>query len=130
MGFCLTGLIAFGELLDEFSRGVTGVGEHQRSIAFEGSEDLLINTLSLQCLLQQGVLCHQQFHIALEAEAAQGAGLLCIQTFDIGDVEVLVLVELLLQSNDNRVFIFLFHCLKIIRGFTIRGINQSIWYPP
>ena len=63
----------------------------------------------LEGFAQKGVLGHHQFHIALEALAAQGSGLLGVERLDVGDVEVRISLELLGEVVDYNQFFFLSH---------------------
>ena len=94
LGLSLTGLVTFGKLFDELSRSVTGVAEHECGVAFQSAEDLCLNAFFLKRFLKQGVLRNQEFDILFEASATELAGLLCIQTLDVNEVEVRELSQL------------------------------------
>ena len=112
----LTGLVALGKLLDEFSRHITRVAEHESGVALECLEDSCIHALLLKRFLEQCILSNQEFDVLFEARATQVAGLRSIQTLDIYEIEVRVLSQLCAKSFNDEIFIFLFlTCLLVFR---------------
>ncbi len=108
----LSGLVAFGKLLDEFSGSVSGVAEHECGVALESAEDLSLHAFFLERFLEEGILSYQEFDVLFEARAAEFACFRSVQALDIHEVEVRVLSELSAQGFNDEIFIFLFHtCL-------------------
>ena len=108
----LTRLVTLGKLLDEFSRCITGVAEHECGVAFQCSEQLCVDTFGLEGFLEQRVLSYMKLDVLFEASTTQVTGLRSVQTLDINEVEVRVLSQLCAQRFNDEIFIFLFHtCL-------------------
>ena len=65
----------------------------------------------LQCLTEQCVLNYYELDIVLKALATQLSSLLSVQSLDVGNIEVRVLIELLCKTVDNGQFLFSCHLL-------------------
>ena len=98
------------ELLDQNGRSFRNVGEHDRGGTLQYFHQFSVRLLRLlERLRKQGVLHDHQLHVALEALAAQGSGLLGVQRLDVGDIEVRISLELLGEAVNNNQFFFLCH---------------------
>jgi len=98
------------ELLDENGRSLRNIGEHNRGRTLQYFYQISISLLHLlERFREQGVLYDHQLHVALEALAAQGSGLLGVERLDVGDVEVRISLELLGKAVNHNQFFFLCH---------------------
>ena len=84
------------ELLDELGRSVGRFAEHDGRVAFEKRENVLklLVLNAFDDMGEQGVLHDVEFDTLVEAGAAEFDGVLSIQSLNVGEVEVRILLEL------------------------------------
>ena len=103
-------------LPEHLGRAVGDLREDDSSRALESAiEGCEVNLAGLESLVQKGVLHEHHLHLALEALTTQGAGAGGIQTGNVHEIEVGVLLQRLAQLLDNESFIFLSHDSYVLK---------------
>ena len=104
---------SLAELLDQHRRRLARVGEHYRGRTLQYFHQISIRFLHpLQRFGKKRVLYDHQLDVAFEALATQRRSLLSIQSLDVRNVKVRILVELLGEAVNDNQFFFLRHLLN------------------
>ena len=96
--------------LQQLGRLVGHVGKHHGRVALQSAvQGFKVNLRSFEGLLQERVLHHGELDFVLEALATQVARVLGVQSRDVNEIEMGILLQLLAQFDNDSIFYFLFH---------------------